>query len=234
MDYSEIYNNGADDYDRLVSREDAAGRLAPAIQKLVPLAGVRVAEVGCGTGRLTSLLLEAGATVDAVEPAADMRRVCRARLEAQGFEQERWSVSAGEGARLPWAEGWAELAIAGWVYGHQCSWNPKTWRASIGDCIDELERVLRPGGVAVVLETLGTGSETPAAPNQALADYYGWLEETRGFTRTAIRTDYLFESVEEAVHLCGFFFGEEMADAVKTRWGRSLPECTGLWSRRKE
>ena len=38
-----------------------------------------------------------------------------------------------------------------------------------------------------------------------------------GFQNKWIRTDYQFESLEEAIELAGFFFGEELADQVRER-----------------
>ena len=54
--------------------------------------------------------------------------------------------------------------------------------------LDEMCRVLRAGGVAVILETMTTGSETPAPPTEGLAVYYRWLEDERGFSSTIART----------------------------------------------
>jgi hypothetical protein len=44
-----------------------------------------------------------------------------------------------------------------------------------------------------------------------------------------IRTDYEFASVEEAVTLTRFFFGDELALQVQTANSPIVPECTGLW-----
>ena len=61
------------------------------------------------------------------------------------------------------------------------------------------------------------------------AAYYAWLEKEQGFRSTWIRTDYQFESLDEAKALTAFFFGDELAnDVVKHNWV-ILPECTGVW-----
>lgn len=95
----------------------------------------------------------------------------------------------------------------------------------------EMRRVLRPGGTAVILETLGTGRETPQPPTPALAELYAWLESEHEFTRQSLRTDYRFESLDEAEDIVRFFFGDELAaEVVANKWVK-LPECTGLWWR---
>lgn len=49
------------------------------------------------------------------------------------------------------------------------------------------------------------------------------------FGATWIRTDYRFESLDEAERLTRFFFGGALADEVVRRKWITLPECTGLW-----
>ena len=93
----------------------------------------------------------------------------------------------------------------------------------------EMKRVLRPGGTAVIFETLGTGSEEPNPPTETLAAYYAYLENEQGFSTTWIRTDYQFESVSEAGELAGFFFGDDLAAQVTANEWVILPECTGIW-----
>jgi len=100
--------------------------------------------------------------------------------------------------------------------------------------VDEMLRLLRPGGAAVIIETMGTGSRTPAPPNAQLAAYYAWLESERGFRYKWIRTDYHFESVDEGVELFRFFFGDGLAELVAREGNVVVSECTGVWWRMSE
>jgi hypothetical protein len=93
--------------------------------------------------------------------------------------------------------------------------------------------VLRPRGSAIVIETLGTGHTTPFAPPLELERYYALLTQQFGFDRTWIRTDYEFPSLAEGERLLRLFFGEELATHFVSTGRRVLPECTGVWSRRK-
>jgi len=103
------------------------------------------------------------------------------------------------------------------------------WRAHVGRALAEMRRALEPGAPLVVIETLGTGSETPAPPNPGLAEYYAWLE-AQGFARMTIRTDYRFASVDDAATVTGFFFGPTFAERVRAQGWARVPECTGIWS----
>jgi len=230
-DYQRIYSEHADAYDRLVAAEDCDGHLTPALAGLLPLANARVVEVGAGTGRLTRLLVAAGAHVSASDASAAMLTVAERHLRALDASGERWSLARADADALPYRNAAADAAVAGWVFGHQTRW-AIDWQASIGACLTEMARVVRPGGVLAVLETLGTGRETPQAPDERLAAYYAWLQSTHGMTRVSLRTDYRFATAQEASETMGFFFGEAFAASVLAAGRSVVPECTGLWWRR--
>lgn len=81
----------------------------------------------------------------------------------------------------------------------------------------------------VIIETLGHGVETPSRQST----FPQRLEEVWGFERYWVRTDYHFESCEEAVAHTQFFFGKSVAAAMERDRATTLPECTGLWVRWK-
>ena len=229
MDATEIYRHHPERYDELVRAEDHRAHLGGAIGSVARLPGATVVEVGAGTGRLTRILLAAGAArVVASDRAPAMLARARATLASPGH---RASFYLADAVALPLRSGVADVGIAGWVFGHFRQWLPGRWRESVGAAVDELTRAVRSGGAVVVVETLGTGFETPRAPNPGLAEYYAWLERERGFACRAIRTDYRFESVEEAARVTGFFFGEAFAETVRANRWAIVPECTGIWHR---
>jgi ubiquinone/menaquinone biosynthesis C-methylase UbiE len=236
LDYERIYAEEAGRYDRLVSAEDCEGRLRPALESICTLRGARVAEIGVGTGRLTRLLVAAGATaIRGVDVSAEMLAVARGHLEREapaggGCD---WELAVAPASRLPLADASVDLSLAGWVFGHLTQWFRADWRARLAVALAELDRVTRPDGTQVIIETLGTGREVPAPPSAELAEYYDALEDAYGFERTWVRTDYRFHSHEEALELCGMFFGPERAAAMLGDQARRVPECTGIWWRRR-
>lgn len=228
VDYAAIYARHAREYDALISAEDCDHNLLPALRSLCAVDGISVLDVGAGTGRLTRLLAPYARRVVAVDRAPAMIDVARARME--GASNVAFHVA--DASKLPCETASAELCVAGWVFGHLRHWMPDGWRDEIAKCLAEMDRVSRPGGTVVVIETLGTGSTEPRAPNASLAEYYHWLETVQGFTRAQIRTDYEFASVQESAQITGFFFGDDFARRVIEHGWRRVPECTGVWSRK--
>jgi ubiquinone/menaquinone biosynthesis C-methylase UbiE len=141
------------------------------------------------------------------------------------------TLQLGVAQALPVTSGWADVAIAGWVFGHFRYWMPDAWREHVGRALAEMKRALKPDGTMIVIETLGTGSTEPAPPSPELAEFYGWLERDHGFVRRAIRTDYMFPSVARAAEVTGFFFGEDFARRASAEHWTRIPECTGIWSK---
>lgn len=230
--FEEVYALHADAYDALIEREDHQGHLLPALAQIAPLEGARVVEFGAGSGRLTRLLAPLVQRIRAYDASAHMLSVAELHLKAMGVTN--WELGVADNKRLPVEDAGADIAIASWSFGHAVGWFPDTWRDEIGAAVDEMARVLRPGGTAIILETMTSGSETPAPPTEGLATYYLWLETERGFSSTSIRTDYQFESLDEADRLTRFFFGDELADRVRRENWVILPENTGIWWRQYE
>jgi len=137
-----------------------------------------------------------------------------------------------DNANLSFKAGFADLAIEGWNFGHATSWHSDQWQTVIERYLDEMFRVLKPNGLAILLETMGTGATEPTPPNQALGLLYQYLE-TQGFTYQWFRTDYQFPSVKDAIQHTQFFFGDEMAKLVEKNNSAIVPECTGMWYRKK-
>ena len=222
-DYQSIYLHQAAQYELMVSREDYQGNLLPALNAIRPLDGLDGVELGAGTGRLTRQIAPLLRSLLALDISQPMLDVLHEKLP-------QVKVAAADNRAIPLMSQSADVTIAGWSIAHSVGWYPETWREETGKAIAEMFRLLRPGGTVILLETLGTGNETPAPPNEGLAQFYTMLEADYGFTRTALRTDYQFESPAEGQALLRFFFGDELADRVVAEQLTILPECTGIWS----
>lgn len=224
--FKEIYRNQPDTYHRLVAAEDAHGELAERLRRLGADAA-RVVDVGCGTGRLTAQLCAAGCYVHGVDVAPAMLEVASRELAQY---PGRWALSVGDARELPIVDGWADAAIAGWVLGHLTETYPQRWPDELERAIAEMDRVVKPGGRQVVVDTLGTAKKDPAAPNPSLGEYHTALE-AMGFAKTILATDYRFASIEESIELLDWFF--RLGSWARSHNDPLVPEFTGWWERRR-
>jgi ubiquinone/menaquinone biosynthesis C-methylase UbiE len=225
-DLLEIYRSQAPKYDLLVSREDYQGNLLPSIVKITQLHGKGVVEFEAGTGRITRLLAPLVDSVLAFDASEAMLEVAARRLAE--LKLSNWSLKIGDHRHVQAPTGMADVAISGWSICCVAVYCGEGWKRELDAALAEMKRVVARDGVIVIIETLGTGFRLPHPPD-ALLGYYDLLAE-KGFHTTWLRTDYRFESYDEAVDLATFFFGSEPVGAIqRSEDGIVLPECTGIW-----
>ncbi len=98
-----------------------------------PVAGKRVLDLGCGTGRHTLALVQAGARITALDQSPEMMAIARRKLEGHPVEWVTHSLPD----PLPFQEETFTLVVAGLVVEHV---------ADLPGLLKEVVRVLRPGG----------------------------------------------------------------------------------------
>jgi len=226
-----IYRDHALEYDALVSAEDHDENLRATLLALLPSDGPRVLDVGGGTGRITRTIADHASAVTLLDRHPAMLEVARTRCTSPSPCPIDFVTA--DARSLPFADARFDAAIAGWVFGHFGFWNPDTWSAEVDTALAELERVVRPSGAILIIETLGTGVTAPKAPNQTLARYHRRLENSHQFHKIIIKTDYQFDSLEEAVARIGFFFGPTQAERVRSTGSPRVREFTGVWWRQR-
>jgi ubiquinone/menaquinone biosynthesis C-methylase UbiE len=164
-------------YDAFMGRYST--RLAPLFADFAGVErGATVAEVGAGTGALTSELVRRGIDVAAAEPTPSFVAALRARLP----DVEVHEAPAEE---LPWPDGRFDAGLAQLVIAFMQD-------ASAG--LVEMRRVVRPGGTVAVCMWDREGMEMLAAVHRtqrALADG-GPMPEGRTMYRTREAIEDLF------------------------------------------
>ncbi len=222
-----IYREYAEQYDRLISYEDYEQRLFPALSAIRSFDQADVVEWGAGTGRVSALAAPYARSITACDASPAMLKMAARKLRQ--FDRLQWRTLVADHRRIPLPDHHADIALAGWTLGYLTSKYYADWPDQIARVIEQMRRVLRPGGVIIIIETLGTGSSDPQPPAPYLADYYRFLEGEHGFHQTWLRTDLQFTSLDEAAELLGFFFGAEFSDKARRNNWIITPECTGIW-----
>jgi SAM-dependent methyltransferase len=135
----------------------------PWFAELLPAAGRRTLDVGCGEGRLGRLLASHGHTVCGIDSS---QLLVDAARQAGGYDELICSDAGG--VSLPWDDGSFDLAVAHMVL--QDMTDPAA-------CIAEVARVLGPDGVFCVA--------IPNPVNAPAGSRARYFDETRGATTVA-------------------------------------------------
>jgi ArsR family transcriptional regulator len=113
---------------------------ARALHRLLP-SGLRVLDLGTGTGALAHELAAAGCHVIAVDHSPRMLEAAREKLDAAGVSNVE--LRAGDATALPLASAELDAAFAHMVL---------QYLASPAEAIAEMARVVKPGGTVVAID----------------------------------------------------------------------------------
>ena len=169
-----------DAHDRLAARwvevgqDFASGSLRAEVLAQAWPRGLVVADLGCGTGFLSSLLARRGARVLAVDHSERMLEAA-ARARAEGALEGSVEFRRGELDALPLADAEVDAAFANLVWHHL---------PDFGAAAREVFRVLKPGGAFVVSDL---------EPHEA-----EWMRDTMGDLRLGVRPDQVVGALARA------------------------------------
>jgi SAM-dependent methyltransferase len=194
-----------DTYELENRASDRAGVIDAELERLHPLAGATLVDVGCGTGFHLPRFAARGARVVGVEPHLPLVRRAAARV-AQVPEAV---VVAGGAEALPVAERSVDVVHARWAYFFGPGCEPG---------LAELERVLRPGGVACLVDNDATRSTFggwfsrayPAYDPVAVQRFW----DRRGFTTEPLTVEWRFDRRDDLEAVVRIELPPGPADAV--------------------
>jgi ubiquinone/menaquinone biosynthesis C-methylase UbiE len=134
------FDSLADEYARGRETQSSFRAQRAAVLGLLASARGRILDVGCGPALLAPHLLELGFEVWAIDLAPEMIARGHARLAAHP-ERHRVHLLVGDAERLAFPDAFFDAVVSMGVF---------EYLASYGPALDQVRRVLRPGGIVVL------------------------------------------------------------------------------------
>jgi ubiquinone/menaquinone biosynthesis C-methylase UbiE len=142
----EFHRRTAGSYDEKVTREFALyhrARLEPFLDRVAQgKPGGLVLDLGCGTGVVALAAAARGFRVVGVDHSPEMLAIARRKLHTAGLAN-RVELEAGEVDRLRFGDGEFDGVLCQGLLHHL---------PELGSCLDEVDRVLKPGGFLYISE----------------------------------------------------------------------------------
>jgi len=142
---------------KLINKACAMPPMMALRDRYVPLARGRVLEIGIGSGLNLSFYSDEVESVTGLDPATELTELAHSRAQALGAVVELLTVS---GENIPADSASFDSIVCTWTL---CS-IPNVYRA-----LDEMRRVLRPGGQLIFIEH-------GRSPDAGVARTQAWLE----------------------------------------------------------
>ncbi|MGQ0587263.1 MAG: SAM-dependent methyltransferase [Gammaproteobacteria bacterium] len=118
-----------------------------------PAAGVRVLDVGCGTGHLLGLMLDRGYAADGVVPAAALARIVRERIESRPGSPARVFECRFEDLPDDRREAYDVVLFS-----------ESFQYVGLADALPRVQRLLRPGGMLLICDFFKTAAHGDGGP----------------------------------------------------------------------
>jgi SAM-dependent methyltransferase len=202
---------------------DPYGALRDTLTELGGWAGRDVLDVGCGTGFHLPWFAETARTVVGVEPHPDLAALARRRTRTtQGV-----AVLEGTAQALPLPDDSVDVVHARWAYFFGPGCEPG---------LAELDRVVRRGGVAVIVDNDPTRSTFGSWFRRGYPDVDPAATErfwsTHGWTRTPVDMGWRFGSRADLEAVVRIEFDAKTADwALAGHEGVQVDYAVNVWSR---
>jgi SAM-dependent methyltransferase len=191
---------------------------------LADWAGRDVLDIGCGTGFHLPRFAETATAVTGVEPHPDLVALARRRTRALPSV----TVLQGTAQSLPLRDASVDVVQARWAYFFGPGCEPG---------LAELDRVVRRGGVALVVDndptrsTFGTWFRRgyPKLPDPVVVERF-W--STRGWQRTPVDMGWRFSSRADLEAVVRIEFDATTADAILAEHqGVEVDYAVNVWSK---
>jgi SAM-dependent methyltransferase len=202
---------------------DRAGAITGLMQRLAPWRGRDVLDVGCGTGFHLPLFAATARAVTGVEPHGDLAAIARRRVR----RLDNVEVLQASAESLPLPSQSVDVVHARWAYFFGPGCEPG---------LRELERVVRPGGTAFVIDNDPTRSTFgewfrrgyPGVDHAEVARFW----DAQGWERHPVEMAWTFDSREDLEAVVGIEFAADVAEEILMgHRGTSVDYAVNVWTR---
>ena len=204
---------------------DPDGLIEAAMASIHNWAGQRVLDVGCGSGFHLPVFAQTASTVVGVEPHEPLASLARQRV--RDLSLVNTSVLDGTSQRLPLADDSIDVMHARWAYFFGPGCEPG---------LAEVERVLRPGGTAFVIDNDASRSTFGQWFRRAMPAYDPVAVERfwtrQGWSCERIDMRWSFGSREDFESVLRIEFTQTLADGILAdHKGSGMDYAVSLWWR---
>jgi SAM-dependent methyltransferase len=203
-------------HDRLAAAIDPDRKVLQALERIVPLSGKRIADVGTGIGHYPMLLAKRTARTYGVE--SDPELLAEARRRAAAAHQPNIRIVEGEPTRLPLRSGAVDIVLTANIWPDDTSL----------PAITEGLRVIRPGGRLVVIGYYGRDDVAPLLEPEMVAQS---MEATQRRTGWWLRNGFKIKVVHARVDVSDTQLAHELLPRLYGDRGRAwlmAPHGTSL------
>ena len=202
---------------------DQAGRIEASMRAIADWAGRDVLDIGCGTGFHLPRFAATARSVTGVEPHPDLAAIARRRTKSLSSV----AVLGGSAQDLPVADASVDVVHARWAYFFGPGCEPG---------LGELDRVVRRGGTAFVIDTDATRSTFggwfrrgyPGVDPPTVERFWS----THGWRRTPVEVEWRFDCRADLESVVRIEFPREVADEILAEHdGTTVDQAVNLWSK---
>lgn len=194
-------------HQRLGAAIDPERKVLAALERIVPISGRRVADVGTGIGHYPMLLARRTGRTYGVE--TDPELLAEARRRAAGSRQPNIRIVEGGITALPLRDGAVDIVLTGLIEPDDGS----------APAIAEAMRVLRPGGRLVVIGYYGRDDMAALLEPEVVAHA---LEATQRRTGWWLRNGFKIKVVHARIDLSDERLAHELLPRVYGDRGRAF------------
>lgn len=204
---------------------DPEGLIEAAMAGIHDWAGLQVLDVGCGSGFHLPRFAKSASTVVGVEPHEPLADLARQRVHDLSLANV--SVLDGSAQALPLADDSVDVVQARWAYFFGPGCEPG---------LAEVERVLRPGGTAFVIDNDATRSTFGGWFRQAMPSHDPVAVERfwarQGWSRDRIDMRWAFGSRADFEAVLRIEFSQTLVDGILAdHQGTGVDCAVSLWWR---